>query len=153
MNMENGFYFKNGVKYAPIDYNYVAQQSITVANITLRNLRISLDGDKPFLLRYLKRDILLTATGVPTTTVRFGFLLRNSRGDVQYSSGGIGSTDDFVIDTNYFGNAQFPYVVQPPIWFESNATIQFEIQDLGQGAAQPYTVFLTFGGQKMERVD
>ena len=149
---ENGFYYRNGQKYMPIDFNYTTQVSVSVANIALRNLRISLDGDKPFLLNYLKRDILLTATGVPTTTVRFGFLLRNSRGDVQYSSGGIGSTDDYVVDTNYFGNASFPYVLQPSIWFDSNATIQFEVYDLGQGAAQPYTIFFTFGGQKMEKV-
>lgn len=149
--MENGLYFYwQDKRYLKIPFTYVDTVNITAANQEIRSGRLSLNGDKPFLCTYLKRSTVIAATGLEVTNVRFLFLLRNSRGNQQYSSGGIGSTQDRVIDTAMFGDARFPFVLDPPILFEANATIQYEVEDLG-GGGTPYDIYLAFDGYLLER--
>lgn len=151
IEMEGLYFYWNQQKYVKIPFQYTVRNDITVPNQVISSGRLSLNGEKPFILTQMKRTITITATGLEDNSgIRFLFLLRNSRGNQQYSSGGIGSTQDRVIDTAYFGNAQFPYVIDPFIYFEANATIQYEVEDIGGGAV-PYTIRFAFDGYLLEK--
>ena len=150
--MEGLFFFWNDQKYVKIPFQYTVRNDITSANQVINSGRMSLNGEKPFILTQMKRTIIVTATGLEDASgLRFLFLLRNSRGNQQYSSGGVGSTQDRIIDTAYFGNAAFPYILDPFIYFESNATIQYEVEDTGGGGAVPYTIYFAFDGFLLEK--
>lgn len=118
------------------------EQAITVNNQLLTSLSVKLPGVANFLLKGLTRTVLVS--GAPSTARPFRFRLGNSDGMVWYQSGGVGGTNDRILDSLVFGNGQFPYVPIPYIFYTANAAINFEIEDVS--AAQPYTIYFGFHG-------
>ena len=146
---DNGllFMYFRGKKWVKKPFWYVSQQVINLNNQFIGNGQVSLLGTYPMILYYMTRTTILNATLVDqTATRRFLFKLKNSRADEVYSSGGNNSTQDLVLDNLIFGTGQFPIVLNPPIPFEPNGSIQYEIQDLGDGTANPYTIYFGFRG-------
>ena len=117
--------------YAPLNSNIV-------------NLSFILPGTSDFWLKCLTRDALLTAPPMTPVVRRFLFRLGNSDGSTWYQSGGAGGTSDLVVDSLLFGNAQFPFVLTPYIFYTANGTIKMQFQDLT--GTFDYTVFFGFRG-------
>lgn len=144
MNGEN-FYIWQGKKYFKKWYIYRQRQEVTSANQYITDGVIALLGNNPFVLSTLSRTVV-SSTGLELTTFRFLFRLGTTRNTEWYSSGGVGSTQDEVIDTCIFGaNGSFPKIIRPNIVFEPNGAITYTVRDLGQGAT-PYSIHMAFEG-------
>mgnify|MGYP000943655293 CR=1 FL=1 len=140
------FHFR-GKRWVKKQWWYVNQQNLTTNGQFIMNGQISLLGQYPFLLTQLTRTTIVTASGADVTaTQRFLFKLKNSRNDEVYSSGGNNSTQDLVMDNLIFGNGMFPITLNPAIPYEANGSLQFEIQDIGNAAANPYSIYFGFRG-------
>lgn len=117
------------------------EQAITVNNQTLLNQRLVLPGVAPFMLTELKR---ITINGGAEVSRRFKFRFGNTDGGLWYAQAGVGGSNDRIVDTLIFGNAQFPKVISPGIVYQPSASIMMEIEDISGNA--PYTISMSFGG-------
>ncbi len=101
-----------------------------------------LPGTADFWLKTTTRETVLHSTGV-STAFRFLFRLGNSDGSTWYQSGGNGGTTDLVIDTLLFGSGQFPFVINPYIFYGASSSIMYNIQPL---TTDNYDIYFSFRG-------
>ena len=111
----------------------------TAGNQTLVNSTLVLPGTADFWLKALEREVLVA--GVADSTKRFLFRLGNSDGSTWYQSGGVGGTTDLVVDTLMFGNGQFPYVLDPYIFYGASGAIKLQYQPLTNDVYDIYFMF------------
>lgn len=130
-----------GVKYIPRKQTFPAEVTVSVANSIQSQLRLVIPGTYNFILKGLMRDTVAAGASVSR---RFKFKFGNTDGATWYSQGGVGGTTDRVLDNLIFGNAQFPGVVIPGIYYDKNAAIMYEVEDIS--ATVPYTIYLGFEG-------
>lgn len=133
----------NGKTYLQREQTFPLEVGITVAGQLVKT-SVVLPGQGDFWLKALTRE---TVVGGASSAKRFRFRLGNSDGATWYQSGGTGGTTDRVLDTLLFGSGQFPFVLNPYIWYSSNGSIQMEIEDVS--TAPPYTIFFGFRGAYM----
>lgn len=112
----------------------------TAGDTVLVNSSLVLPGVADFWLKCLTRET--TVNGV-STAERFLFRLGNSDGATWYMSGGNGGTTDLVIDTLCFGSGQFPFVLNPYIYYNANGAIKIQYQPL---TAVVYNIYFSFRG-------
>lgn len=130
----------DGVKYIERVNDFT--RIITVTGTTpITSERVNLRGVGHFLLKGIGRETI--ASGVIAAR-RFLFKLGNSDGMTFYSTAGVQTDNDRVIDTLYFGNAQFPRLFTPPIFFTQNGSMILEIESIA--TAHPYDLYLAFYG-------
>ena len=103
-------------------------QITTAGNTNLVNGTLVLPGTADFWLKALMREV--TVSGVTDSTKRFLFRLGNSDGSTWYQSAGAGGTTDLVIDTLLFGNGQFPFVLNPYIFYSASGAIKYQYQPM-----------------------
>lgn len=116
----------------------VFTMDVTVNQIlTVTKQRLVLPGEANFLLKALAATQTLNGTDVggnTQPTVRFKFRLGNSDGQRWYMSGGVGATNERLLNTLVLGTGLFPYVLVPPIPYSAGASINFEVEEfLSQG--------------------
>lgn len=109
--------------------------------LSVQRLSLVLPGTADFWLKALTRDTLVAGA---STARRFKFRLGNSDGSTWYQSGGAGGTTDEVLDTLIFGNGQFPYVINPYIYYGASSSIQMTMTDVSNSV--PYTIYFGFRG-------
>lgn len=119
------------------------QTAITASLEIQRDKRVALPGIAPFLLKALKMQTLVTATGAAATRI-FKWKFGNTDGGIWYSQAGIGGTNDRIISSLIFGTGQFPKVLTPPILYQANASIPMEFEAMTADA--DYTIYLSFEG-------
>jgi hypothetical protein len=112
----------------------------TAGNQTAVRGSLVLPGTADFWLKILMRDTLVAGVSTPE---RFLFRLGNSDGSTWYQSGGSGGTTDLVLDTLLFGNAQFPFVLNPYIYYGASSSILYNYQPL---TSDVYTIYFSFRG-------
>lgn len=100
-----------------------------------------LPGTADFWLKALTRETIVAGASAAR---RFLFRLGNSDGSTWYQSGGAGGTTDRVVDTLLFGSGQFPFVLNPYIYYNASGSIKWEIQDIANAA--DYTIYFAFRG-------
>lgn len=99
-----------------------------------------LPGTADFWLKIMTRETVQGGVSLP---FRFLFRLGNSDGATWYQSGGSGGTTDLVLDTLLFGNGQFPFVLNPFIYYGASSSILFNYQPLTNDI---YTIYFNFRG-------
>lgn len=127
-------------KYVERPHIYTDRVNIT-ANGQILQHRLTLPATGPFWLKALTREVLVSGV---VAQRRFAFKLGNTDGGIWYVSAGVGGTNDRVVDTLIFGNAQFPFVFIPHIYYTPHSNILMEFEDLSNNA--PYTIHLGFIG-------
>lgn len=115
----------------------VFPMDVQVVNVnTVYPQRLVLPGEANFLLKAIAATQFLSGSDVGGTTnltVRFKFRLGNSDGQRWYMSGGVGATNERLLNTLVLGTGLFPYVLVPPIPYSAGASIPFEVEEfLGQ---------------------
>lgn len=141
----------NGKTYAQREQSFPLEVGVATAGQFIKT-SVQLPGTADFWLKILMRDSLAGIASIPPGPVgpsvprRFRFRLGNTDGATWYQAGGVGGNTDRVIDTLLFGNAQFPFVLCPYIYYSSSASILIEIEDLAGAALVPYTIFFSFRG-------
>jgi hypothetical protein len=113
---------------------------VSMTSGLISNLTLQLPGTADFWLKTLTRETVVAGASVAK---RFKFRLGNSDGSTWYQSAGTGGTTDLVIDTLCFGSGQFPFVVNPYIYYGASASIRMNIQDISLSA---YTIYFNFRG-------
>jgi hypothetical protein len=129
-----------GKTYIEREQSFPLEQTVTVS-LSVTKVTMTLPGTADFWLKALTRETLVAGV---STARRFKFRLGNSDGSTWYQSGGAGGTTDRVIDTLLFGSGQFPFVVNPYIYYSASGSIPMEIEDLS--SAVPYTIYFSFRG-------
>ena len=129
-----------GKTYIEREQSFPLEVSVTV-NLGLTKGSLVLPGTADFWLKALTRETVVAGA---STARRFKFRLGNSDGSTWYQSGGAGGTTDRVIDTLLFGSGQFPFVLNPYIYYGASSSIQYEIEDISNN--QPYTIYFNFRG-------
>jgi hypothetical protein len=118
---------------------------VPIANNGQRvSTRLVLPSVALFWLKTLTRDVI---AGGASVSRRFGFRFGNTDGGIWYISGGVGSTNDYIIDTLIFGDGQFPFVLVPHIIYSPAANITIEVVDISNNA--PYDIHMGFGGSDL----
>lgn len=115
----------------------VFAKDVHVQNVnTVYRQQVVLPGEANFLLKALAATQTVGGSdvgGTTNTTIRFKFRLGNSDGQRWYMSGGIGATNERLLNTLVLGTGLFPYVLVPPIPYSAGASINFEVEEfLGQ---------------------
>lgn len=114
----------------------------TMSNaLSVNKVTLVLPGTADFWLKTLTRETVVNGA---SSAKRFAFRLGNSDGSTWYQSGGSGGTTDRVIDTLLFGSGQFPFVLNPYIYYSASGTIPMEIEDISNSV--PYTIYFNFRG-------
>ena len=117
--------------------------------------RLILPGVNNFLLKGLTAEALLNLDPYPgepgaipnPNGLPWKFKLGNSESGIWYFSGGIGASDERVIDSSVFGTGQYPYPLIQPILFSAGASILYEVEDAaGLPVGFTYTIFMGFHG-------
>ncbi len=139
--MSYGLVEIGGKKYTERTQEFPEEVTVTVNNQVLTNQRIVLPGVANFLLKALERETVVAGASAAR---RFKFRLGNTDGGLWYMAGGSGGSTDRVLDTLTFGNAQFPKVLIPALFYSASASILFEIEDVS--ANVPYTIYFNFVG-------
>ena len=129
-----------GKTYIEREQDFPFEVSVTV-NLSITKTTLALPGTADFWLKCLTRETVVAGA---SSARRFKFKLGNSDGSTWYSSGGLGGTTDRVLDTLLFGSGQFPFVLNPFIYYSSSGSIPMEIEDVSNN--QPYTIFFNFRG-------
>jgi hypothetical protein len=129
-----------GKTFIEREQTFPLEVAVTVG-LSIQKVVLTLPGTADFWLKCLTRETV--AAGVSAAR-RFKFRLGNSDGSTWYQSGGTGGTTDRVIDTLLFGSGQFPFVLNPYIYYSSSANINMEIEDLSNTV--PYTIYFAFRG-------
>jgi hypothetical protein len=123
------------------EQSFPLEVSITTVGQVVKQ-SLNLPGTADFWLKALMRE---TTEGGVSTARRFKFRFGNSDGSTWYQSGGTGNTTDRVIDTLIFGSGQFPFVLNPYIYYSASASIMYEIEDIS-GVDTDYTIYFSFRG-------
>lgn len=129
-----------GKTYIEREQSFPYEMTVTVASSVTKAV-LTLPGTADFWLKCLTRE---TVVGGASTARRFKFRLGNSDGSTWYQSGGAGGTTDRVIDPLLFGSGQFPYVLNPYIYYSASSNIQMEVEDIS--TVVPYTIYFSFRG-------
>jgi hypothetical protein len=129
-----------GKQYIEREQTFPYELAVTV-NLSVTKVSLTLPGTADFWLKALTRETVVNGASAAR---RFKFKLGNSDGSTWYQSGGAGGTTDRVIDTLLFGSGQFPFVLNPYIYYGSSSSIQMEIEDISNN--QPYTIYMAFRG-------
>ncbi|MCI0527463.1 MAG: hypothetical protein L0Y56_08460 [Nitrospira sp.] len=137
-----------GKKYIERYRDIPQQIDITVGLSLNQSINLIPSGTYAFLLKLLKLQV---TTGAPTEVpaVRlFKYRLGNSDGGIYYIGNDVASTtggiQQRVVSTLTFGNGQFPYPLVPPIFFDRNANMQIEIEDISNNV--PYRLHFAYTG-------
>lgn len=126
----------NGVAYGTVQIGgktYIQREQdfplkvTTAGNQNLVNTTLVLPGTADFWLKALEREVIQAGA---SAAFRFLFRLGNSDGSTWYQSGGVGGSTDLVVDTLIFGNGQFPYVLDPYIFYGASGAIKIQFQPL-----------------------
>lgn len=112
----------------------------TAGNTNTVRGSLVLPGTADFWLKSLTRE---TTVSGASSAKRFTFQLGNSDGSTWYQSGGSGGSTDMVIDTLLFGSGQFPFVLNPFIYFGSNSSILYNYAPL---TSDVYQIYFNFRG-------
>ena len=129
-----------GKTYIEREQTFPYELAVTV-NLSVTKVSLTLPGTADFWLKALTRETVVNGASAAR---RFKFKLGNSDGSTWYQSGGAGGTTDRVIDTLLFGSGQFPFVLNPYIYYGASSSIQMEIEDVSNN--QPYTIYFAFRG-------
>lgn len=129
----------NGQTYIEREQSFPME--LTVSSAAQINTSLILPGTADFWLKALTRETIVD--GAPATR-RFKFRLGNSDGSTWYQSGGAGGTTDLVIDSLLFGTGQFPFVLNPYIFYAASGSIPMNIIDVS--GSTPYTIYFNFRG-------
>lgn len=129
-----------GKNYIEREQSFPLEVTVSVALSTTRGSLV-LPGTADFWLKALTRETVVAGA---STAKRFKFRLGNSDGSTWYQSGGAGGTTDNVIDTLLFGSGQFPFVLNPYIYYGASSSIQYIIEDVSNST--PYTIYFSFRG-------
>lgn len=133
----------NGVSYAEREQTFPLEQAVTTNNAVYKQSLV-LPGVADFWLKSLVRTTIVSGANVAKA---FRFRLGNSDGTTWYQSAGNGGSTDRILDTNIFGTASFPKILNPYIYYGSSSSILWEIEDVtGAATGTPYTVVIAFGG-------
>lgn len=130
----------NGKTYIEREQTFPLEVTVTVAS-SVQKVTLIMPGTAEFWLKSLTRE---TVAAGASAARRFKFRLGNSDGNTWYQSGGNGGTTDRVIDTLLFGSGQFPFVLNPYIYYAASGSIPMEIEDIS--TVVPYTIFFAFRG-------
>jgi hypothetical protein len=130
----------NGRTYIEREQSFPLVVSMSV-NGGINNGSLVLPGTADFWLKALMRETIIAGASSPA---RFTFRLGNSDGSTWYQSGGAGGSTDQVIDTLMFGSGQFPFVLNPYIYYSANGSIQYQITDIS--SLTPYDIYFSFRG-------
>lgn len=127
-------------------YRDIPQEiTVTVNSQILNNITLVPSGTYPFLLKLLTMKTV--ADGV-TEEHLFKYRLGNSDGGVYYigndTATGTGGVQTRVLSTLTFGDAQSPYALIPPIFFDRNGAMLIEIEDISVDV--PYTIYFGYKG-------
>jgi hypothetical protein len=129
-----------GKTFIEREQNFPLEVAVTV-NLSIQKITLVLPGTADFWLKCLMRKTVVAGA----LAVRlFKFRLGNSDGGTWYSSGGNGGITDRVLDPLFFGDGQFPFVLNPFIYYGASASINMEIEDVSNN--QPYTIYFDFRG-------
>lgn len=114
--------------------NYVERWQILPFDLTISgatyvntSIQINFPGGYDFRMKALTRSVTNSSGADVTAASRFKCRIGNSDGGVWYSQG-IGGNTDRVIDTLMFGNAAFPYVIIPSLYYTKNGAILMELE-------------------------
>lgn len=132
----NGKQYMEREQTFPFQYNLAPGNNNGVVN----QANLVLPGTANFWLKSLTREIIQNGA---SASKRFLFRLGNSDGSTWYQSAGNGGTTDSVIDTLLFGNGQFPFVLNPYIFYTANSSIKMMITDI---ANDTYSIYFAFRG-------
>ena len=130
----------NGKTYVEREQTFPQEVTMDVALAT-KKVTLALPGTAEFWLKALMRETVVAGA---STAKRFKFRLGNSDGATWYQSGGNGGTTDRVIDTLLFGSGQFPFVLNPYIYYAASGSINMEVEDISNSV--PYTIYFAFRG-------
>lgn len=112
----------------------------TLGNQNIIRQSLVLPGTADLWLKSLTRE---TTQAGASASFRFLFRLGNSDGSTWYQSGGNGGTTDLVIDTLIFGSGQFPFVLNPYIYYGASSSILLQFQPLTNDV---YNIYCNFRG-------
>ena len=129
-----------GKTYIEREQTFPQEYTVTVG-LSVSKVYVVLPGTADFWLKCLMRKTV--AAGALAVRL-FKFRLGNSDGSTWYQSGGSGGTTDRVLDPLIFGDGQFPFVLNPYIYYGASSTIQLEIEDVSNTV--PYTIYFAFRG-------
>lgn len=135
----------NNKTFAEREQNFPFE--VTVAAAGVQKFSLPLPGVANFLLKALMRETVVAGA---STARRFRARLGNTDGSTYYSSSPVGGTTDRVIDTLMFGSGQFPFVLNPYIYYSASASILLETEDIS--GSFPYTIFFNFRGSYLFEV-
>jgi len=130
----------NGQTYIEREQSFPLVVDVST-NGGIYNGTLALPGTADFWLKALTRETVVSGA---SEARRFSFRLGNSDGSTWYQSGGAGGSTDQVIDTLLFGSGQFPFVLNPYIYYSASGSIQYQITDISQD--QPYSIYFSFRG-------
>jgi hypothetical protein len=129
-----------GKTYIEREQNFPLIVQVTV-NLSIQRATLPLPGTADFWLKTLTRETVVAGASAAR---RFAFKLGNSDGSTWYSSAGLGGNTDRVLDTLMFGSGQFPFVLNPYIYYSASASIPMEVEDISNSV--PYTIYFNFRG-------
>ena len=129
-----------GKTYIEREQSFPLEVAVTVS-LSVQKVTMTLPGTADFWLKALTRETVVAGA---SSARRFKFRLGNSDGSTWYQSGGAGGTTDRVIDTLLFGSGQFPFVLNPYIYYSASGSIPMEIEDISTNV--PYTIYFSFRG-------
>ena len=130
----------NGISY--VERFHVVPFLITLVATTRVQQRIVLEADAPFLLKYLARG----------TATRFRVRLGTSDSALWFVTAGVNQAaigTELVRDDLMFGDGQFPFPLDPPIFYPPSSAIVLDLWDyLGGGVVN---IDFAFIGSKLLR--
>ena len=125
--------------YQPTSQDIIEKVTVAAGIGVVTKGLITLPGVAPFLLTALGKATV-DAAGADVN-YRFATRIGTSDNNQWFSSGGAGGSTDRIIDTLYFGNAQFPREFVQPIVFGQSGNIRYEIENLQANAFFLHMVF------------
>lgn len=129
-----------GKTFIEREQNFPLEVTVGV-NLSVTKVSLILPGTADFWLKCLMRKTVVAGA---TAARLFKFRLGNSDGGTWYSCGGAGGMTDRVLDPLMFGDGQFPFVLNPFIYYGASASINMEIEDVSNN--EPYTIYFDFRG-------
>lgn len=137
----------DGKNYIERVQTFPIEVAVTSDLQVLTNQTFTFPGVANFLLKSLTRKLYTNAGVDQTGAYPFKFKWGNSDGNTWYVSGGISGNTERVIDSCIFGDAQFPAVLIPYVFFSAGASFKYEVEDVSNTAtANPYTIYIGLVG-------
>lgn len=132
----------NGKNYSPRFQVFPFRVTVSTNGQVLLNQRLNLPGVAPFRLLQLTRQTIVDGTVQPRL---FKYRFGNTDGGIYYQNAGLAGTTDRVLDVLMFGDGRFPYTLNTAIYYEPNASITMEIEDVSLDT--PYDIEFAYHGQ------